>query len=157
MVADSGLPRYRVAQSCRNDETYPGPLEKVSLEGAIYHDDAWATRNDGDVSDAGRGFLANSRAQIILFLLVDRVRGKLDCRPYRGGREGNPKRLGEAASLAFPTRSNFLTIRDTYSTVTKVFKVLAPSGAAIRSATRPPRRPAGKSLVSANLQPDTKL
>jgi hypothetical protein len=52
-------------------------LEKVSLEGAIYYDDAWATRNDGDVSDAGRGFLANSRAQIILFLLVDRVK-KLD-------------------------------------------------------------------------------
>ena len=52
------------------------------------------------------------RAQTILFLLVDRVREKLDCRPYRDGGEGNPKRLGEAASLAFPTRSFFLTIRD---------------------------------------------
>jgi hypothetical protein len=51
------------------------------------------------------------RAQTILFLLVDRVRGKLDCRPYRSGGEGNPKRLVEAASLAFPTRSIFLTIR----------------------------------------------
>ena len=35
----------------------------------------------------------------------------MDCRPYRGGGEGNPKRLVEAASLAFPTRSIFLTIR----------------------------------------------
>jgi len=38
------------------------------------------------------------RAQTILFLLVDRVRGKLDCRPYRPGGEGNPKRLVEAVS-----------------------------------------------------------
>src|ERR1035437_435740 len=52
------------------------------------------------------------RAQTILFLLVDRVREKLDCRPYRGGGEGNPKRLEEAASLAFSNRSIFLTIRD---------------------------------------------
>src|ERR1019366_2007491 len=44
-------------------------------------------------------------------LLLDRVRGKLDCRPYRGRGEGNPKRLIEAASLAFSNRSNFLTIR----------------------------------------------
>ena len=51
------------------------------------------------------------RAQTILFLLVDRVREKLDCRPYRGGGEGNPKRLEEAASLAFSNRSIFLTIR----------------------------------------------
>src|ERR1019366_9349553 len=42
---------------------------------------------------------------------VDRVRGKLDCRPYRGGGEGNPKRLVVAASPAFSTRSIFLTIR----------------------------------------------
>src|ERR1017187_6949659 len=33
------------------------------------------------------------RAQTLLFLLVDRVRGKLDCRSYRGRGEGNPKRL----------------------------------------------------------------
>src|ERR1019366_10330778 len=52
------------------------------------------------------------RAQTILFLLVDRVREKLDCRPYRGRGEGNPKRLVEAASRAFPTRSIILTIRD---------------------------------------------
>src|ERR1035437_9602982 len=51
------------------------------------------------------------RAQTILFLLVDRVREKLNCRPYRGGGEGNPKRLVEAASLAFSNRSNILTIR----------------------------------------------
>src|SRR5664279_1980469 len=37
--------------------------------------------------------------------------GKLDCRPYRDGGEGNPKRLVEAASLAFSNRSNILTIR----------------------------------------------
>src|ERR1017187_6028216 len=43
--------------------------------------------------------------------LVDRVRGKLNCRPYREGGEGNPKRLVEAASLAFSSRSIFLTIR----------------------------------------------
>src|ERR1019366_6433085 len=43
--------------------------------------------------------------------LVDRVKGKLDCRPYRGGGEGNAKRLVEAASLAFSNRSNILTIR----------------------------------------------
>jgi CspA family cold shock protein len=54
------------------------------------------------------------RAQTILFLLVDRVRGKLDCRPYRDGGEGNPKRLVEAASLAFSNRANFLTIRDVF-------------------------------------------
>ena len=47
-----------------------------------------------------------------LFLSVDRVNGKLDCRPYRGGEEGNPRRLVEAASLAFSNRSNILTIRD---------------------------------------------
>ena|ERR1017187_6642115 len=52
------------------------------------------------------------RAQTILFLLVDRVKGKLNCRPYRGGGEGNPKRLVEAASVAFSNRSNILTIRD---------------------------------------------
>jgi hypothetical protein len=51
------------------------------------------------------------RAQTILFLLVDRVKGKLNGRPYRGGGEGNPKRLVEAASLAFSNRSNILTIR----------------------------------------------
>src|ERR1035441_9570795 len=55
------------------------------------------------------------RAQTILFLLVDRVRGKLDCRPYRDGGEGNPKRLVEAASLAFSNRSIFLTIRGWFS------------------------------------------
>ena len=42
---------------------------------------------------------------------MDRVNGKLDCRPYRGGEEGNPRRLVEAASLAFSNRSNILTIR----------------------------------------------
>src|ERR1039458_8089573 len=52
------------------------------------------------------------RTQTILFLLVDRVRGKLDCRPYRGRGEGNPKRLVEAASRAFSNRSSFLTLRD---------------------------------------------
>src|SRR5664280_3735481 len=52
------------------------------------------------------------RAQTILCLLVDRVKGKLNCRPYRGGGEGNPKRLVEAASLAFSNRSSFLTLRD---------------------------------------------
>jgi hypothetical protein len=61
------------------------------------------------------GFLANDkasmRAQTIPFLLVDRVKGKLNCRPYRGGGEGNPKRLVEAASHAFSNRLNFLTIR----------------------------------------------
>src|ERR1039458_4896019 len=51
------------------------------------------------------------RAQTILFLVVDRVMGKLDCRPYRGGGEGNPNRLVEAASRAFSNRSNILTIR----------------------------------------------
>src|ERR1019366_7834895 len=51
------------------------------------------------------------RAQTILFLLVDRVREKLDCRPYRGSGEGNPKRLGEVANLAFSKRSNIFTIR----------------------------------------------
>src|ERR1039458_9510843 len=51
------------------------------------------------------------RAQTILFLSVDRVKGKLDCRPYRGRGEGNPKRLVEAASLAFSNRSSFLTLR----------------------------------------------
>ena len=39
---------------------------------------------------------------------VDRVKEKLACRPYRGGGEGNPKRLVEAASPAFPTRFEFL-------------------------------------------------
>jgi hypothetical protein len=43
--------------------------------------------------------------------LVDRVKGKLDCRPYRGGGEGNPKKLVEAASRAFSNRSNIFTIR----------------------------------------------
>src|ERR1039458_5152073 len=51
------------------------------------------------------------RAQTILFLLVDGVNGKLNCRPYRDGGEGNPKRLVEAASLAVSNRSNILTIR----------------------------------------------
>src|ERR1019366_4558070 len=54
---------------------------------------------------------ASMRVQTILFLLVDRVKGKLDCRPYRGGGESNPKRLVEAASRAFSNRSNILTIR----------------------------------------------
>jgi hypothetical protein len=31
------------------------------------------------------------QAQTILFLVVDRVSGKLNCRIYRGGGEGNPK------------------------------------------------------------------
>src|ERR1019366_2655867 len=57
------------------------------------------------------------RAQTILFLFVDRVSGMLDCRPYRGGGEGNPKRLVEAASLAFSNRSNFLTIRGMTSAI----------------------------------------
>jgi hypothetical protein len=52
------------------------------------------------------------RAQTILFLSVDGVKEKLDCRPYRGGGEGNPKKLVEAASRAFLTRSIILTIRD---------------------------------------------
>src|ERR1019366_4894380 len=52
------------------------------------------------------------RAQTILFLLVERFRGRLDCRPYRDGGEGNPKRLVEAASRAFSNRSNIFTIRD---------------------------------------------
>ena len=51
------------------------------------------------------------RAQTILFLLVDRVKGKLNCRPYRGGGEGNPKRLVVAVSRAFSNRSNIFTIR----------------------------------------------
>src|ERR1017187_4592598 len=51
------------------------------------------------------------RAQTILFLSVDGVKEKLDCRPYRGRGEGNPKKLVEAASCAFPTRSIILTIR----------------------------------------------
>src|ERR1035438_691751 len=51
-----------------------------------------------------------------LFLSVDRVNGKLDCRPYRGGEEGNPRRLVEAASLAFSNRSNILTIRHEQNT-----------------------------------------
>src|ERR1035438_8376866 len=51
------------------------------------------------------------RAQTILFLLVDRVRGKLDCRPYRGGGEGNPKRLVVTVNRAFSNRSNIFTIR----------------------------------------------
>ena len=51
------------------------------------------------------------RTQTILFLLVDRVREKLDCRPYRDGEEGNPKRLVVAARLAFSNRSNILTLR----------------------------------------------
>jgi hypothetical protein len=54
------------------------------------------------------------RSQTILFLLVDRVKGKLDCRPYRDGGEGNPKRLVEAASRVFSNRSNILTIRGYY-------------------------------------------
>src|ERR1035441_6787988 len=52
------------------------------------------------------------RAQTILFLLLDRVRGKLDCRPYRGRGEGNPKRLVEGGIRAFSCRSSFLTLRD---------------------------------------------
>src|ERR1035441_9120163 len=51
------------------------------------------------------------RAQTILFLSVDGVKEKLDCRPYRGRGEGNPKKLVEAASRAFPTLSIILTIR----------------------------------------------
>ena|ERR1019366_6102193 len=51
------------------------------------------------------------RAQTILFLSVDGVKEKLDCRPYRGRGEGNPKRLVEAASRAFSNRSSFLTLR----------------------------------------------
>src|ERR1039458_9043523 len=51
------------------------------------------------------------RAQTILFLSVDGVKEKLDCRPYRGHGEGNPKKLVEAASRAFPTLSIILTIR----------------------------------------------
>ena len=49
--------------------------------------------------------------------VVDRVRGKLDCRPYRGRGEGNPKRLVEGASRAFSNRSNILTIRNEASVV----------------------------------------
>src|SRR5664280_231653 len=52
------------------------------------------------------------RAQTILFLSVDGVKEKLDCRSYRGRGEGNPKKLVEAASRAFPTLSIILTIRD---------------------------------------------
>ncbi len=37
-----------------HNEADPVSLEKVSLEGAIYHDDARATRNDGDVSAVAR-------------------------------------------------------------------------------------------------------
>jgi hypothetical protein len=44
--------------------------------------------------------------------LVDGVKETLDCRPYRGVGEGNPKRLVEAASLAFSNRSNISTIRE---------------------------------------------
>src|ERR1035438_3554130 len=55
------------------------------------------------------------RAQTILLLLVDRVKEKLNCRPYRAGGEGNPKRLVEAASLAFSNRSNILTIRPAFA------------------------------------------
>ena len=38
------------------------------------------------------------RAQTILFLLVDRVNWKLNCRPYRDGGEGNLKGLVDAVS-----------------------------------------------------------
>src|ERR1035437_7226460 len=55
------------------------------------------------------------RAQTILFLSVDGVKEKLDCRPYRGRGEGNPKKLVEAASRAFPTLSIILTIRRLFS------------------------------------------
>src|SRR5664279_4433243 len=67
------------------------------------------------------------RAQTILFLLVDRVKGKLNCRPYRGGGEGNPKRLVEAASVAFSNRSNILTIRGPWALVSSSGKWWFPT------------------------------
>jgi hypothetical protein len=69
-----------------------------------------------------------------LFLSVDRVNGKLDCRPYRGGEEGNPRRLVEAASLAFSNRSNILTIRQ-IETCLKLKAIQFPEHPALRKAS----------------------
>src|ERR1017187_862242 len=73
--------------------------------------------------------------------LVDRVRGKLNCRPYREGGEGNPKRLVEAASLAFSNRSIFLTIRASASTCDELpFRSTVFN---LPSAKNPSERPSG--------------
>src|ERR1035437_4358162 len=76
------------------------------------------------------------RAQTILFLLVDRVRGKLDSRPYRGGGEGNPTRLVEAASLAFSNRSNILTVRGQLPAACTAQAIFSPTHRAVGRAGR---------------------
>ena len=47
--------------------------------------------------------------------------------PYRGGGEGNPKRLEEAASLAFSNRFEFLDLSFIKTSYTRNINDLAPS------------------------------